>query len=88
MAKWEIRSEESREQEALDRWGKEEWNRRKEVVKKKTEELCEESWEASCVYGTQFEVIARALDQDKFDKMAELPYTRWVMLVDRMVART
>jgi hypothetical protein len=80
--KWEIRSEQAREQEALDRWGKEEWARRKAVIAQKQDELeAESGFEARCIIGTQFEPIARMLDQDKWDKFATMPVAKWERLV-------
>lgn len=83
--KWEIRSEQAREQEALDRWGKDEWTRRKAVIAQKCDELeAESGWEARCIVGTQFEPIARMLDQDKWDRFKDMPVAKWERLVYKL----
>jgi hypothetical protein len=86
MAKWEIRTEQAREQEAIERWGQEEWDRRKAVIEKKLDELeAESSWEARCVIGTQFEPIARVMKQEQWDHFVTLPVNKWRQLVMRLV---
>lgn len=82
---WEIRTEQQREQEAIERWGEEEWNRRKEVVSQKREELKGKSgWEVNQVVGTQFEAIARQLNQENWDKLTNLSVSKWENLVYSM----
>ena len=86
MAQWEIRSESEREQEALDKWGKDEWARRKVVIAQKQDELeAEDGWEARCVIGTQFESIARVMKQEMWDKFVEMPVIKWRRLVEKLI---
>lgn len=82
MAQWEIRSEADREREAIERWGKEEWSRRKAVIEQKCDELeAEFGWESRCIIGTQFEPIARVMKQDQWDKFKDMHVRKWERLV-------
>jgi hypothetical protein len=85
-AKWGIRSESEREAEAVEKWGKTEWNRRKAICEQKRDELEKtDSWEARIVIGNQFEPIMVMLDQEKFDVMATLPVWKWRRLVEKVI---
>lgn len=82
---WEIRSEKDREQEAIDRWGEEEWARRMAIVEQKKDELeAESGWEARCVIGTQFEPIARVMKQEQWDHFVTMPVSKWERLVMKL----
>lgn len=84
--KWGIRSEKEREDEAIAKWGREEWDRRKAVCETKRDELEKaDSFDARIVIGNQFEPIMVMLDQEKFDVMATLPVWKWRRLVEKVI---
>lgn len=85
MAKWDIRSETERETEAIERWGQDEWDRRKNIVEIKKDELeAATNWETRCVIGTQFEAIARVMKQSMWDQFIEMPVRKWELLVHKL----
>jgi len=83
---WSIRSASDCEREALDKWGEAEWERRMVVVEQKCSELEDlDGFETGCIIGGQFDVIARALNQEQFDKMAGMSVVMWRRLVERLI---
>ena len=87
-SQWTISDPKKEHAEAIERFGEEEWARRLEIVEDKTEELrnlSKSSWREAVFYGPQFEVLARLLDQDKWDRFKEFPVRRWTALVDKLV---
>ena len=85
-AKWSIRSDKQREDEAIEKWGRPEWTHRKAICEIKRDELEEEySYDVRIIVGGQFETIMVMLDQEKFDMMATLPVWRWRMFVEKLI---
>lgn len=83
---WEIRDEDAVEAEAIEKWGREEWQDRKRICEQKRDELEDKyNWETRCIVGTQFDAIARVMKQEMWDNFKEWPVTKWHAMVMRLV---
>jgi hypothetical protein len=84
MAKWVIDSEDSLRKEWREKWGDEEFERRKRIADEKREQYPDSEWEAQIILGNQFESVAMQCSQEVFDKLAERDYKFWGCLVHKV----
>lgn len=87
MTQWDIKSDETRNKEAIAQWGQEEWTNRMKIVQTKRDELEKEfGWNENCVIGSQFESIARAAKPELWKKLSKSPTKQWRELVLRIAS--
>lgn len=78
---WVIESESEAEARYIEKWGREEFNRRKKVAAEKVDQFPRNEYETRIVVGNQFESVAMQASQEIFDKLENLDYKFWVRLV-------
>lgn len=87
MVAWNIDSEGKVREEWVEKWGQEEFDRRKEIAAAKVEEFPKKLWKEQMVFGGQFEPIAMQCSQDVFDQLADKDYKFWMNFISKVIGR-